>query len=46
MDIDYLRIGDINDINDNSHIQIEDIPEYKLYISQIEELLRKAFKYR
>lgn len=41
-DIDYLRIGDImHDINDNSHIQIEDIPEYKLYISQIEELFEK-----
>ena len=41
-DIDYLRIGDImHDINDNSHIQIEDIPEYKLYISQMEELFDK-----
>ncbi len=38
-DIDYSYIKNImHEINKNSHIKIEDIPEYKLYISQVEEL--------
>src|SRR5690606_41742342 len=40
--IDYSYIRDImHEINDTSHIRIEDIPEYKLYISQMEELFDK-----
>ncbi len=41
-DIDYSYIKNIMyEINDKSHIRIEDIPEYKLYISQIEELFEQ-----
>lgn len=41
-DIDCSYIKDIMyEINDGGHICIEDIPEYKLYISQIEELFEQ-----